>query len=297
MHRLEDLDAFVAIVEEGSLSAAARRLRRSLQSVSRSLATLERSLGVQLVSRTTRQSNPTTTGVEFYKRIRPALLEINDAEMEAANRQAEPRGVLRITASVLFAPTYLMPAIAAFMQRYPQVEVELKLSDRFVDLVEEGIDLAIRIGNLPDSGLRARRLGELRRVVFGSPKYFAKHGRPRHPDELSRHQCITRQLDSGTEAWPFMIDGVVKMLRITGRLRTNNTAATYAAAALDLGLGFTPFWQIRNLVEHGELEVVLTDFETPLVPIHAVSPQTKIPLPKAQLFAEFLARRLKSERP
>lgn len=297
MHRLEDLDAFVAIVEEANLTAAARRLRRSLQSVSRSLATLERSIGIELIRRTTRQSNPTVAGLEFYNRVRPALLEINDAGIEAANQRAEPAGLLRIAASVLFAPIYLMPVIAAFMQRYPKVEIELRLSDRFVDLIDEGVDLAIRIGDLPDSNLRAKRLGELRRVVFGSPTYFAKYGRPTHPEDLIQHQCIIRRPDTAAETWPFLIDGEVKAIRVTGRLRTDSTAATYAAATLGLGLGFTPLWQIRRLVDHGELDVVLTDYETSKVPIHAVSPATKIPLPKAQLFTEFLERRLKSERP
>jgi len=296
MHRLEDLDAFVAIAEEGSLTAAARRLRRSLQSISRSLATLERSIGIELIRRTTRQSSLTAAGLNFYNRVRPALLEISDAGTEAANQRAEPAGLLRITASVVFAPIYLVPVIARFMQRYPKIEIELKLSDRFVDLVDEGIDLAIRIGNLPDSGLRAKRLGEVRRVVFGSPTYFAKHGRPAHPEDLVHHQCITRRLDTSAEMWPFLIDREMKTVRVTGRLRTDSTAATYAAAALGLGLGFTPLWQIRHLVDQGELDVVLADFETPKVPVHAVSPSTKIPLPKAQLFTEFLQRRLKSER-
>lgn len=295
MHRLEDLDAFVATVEEGNLSAAARRLRRSLQSISRSLATLERSIGVELIRRTTRQSNPTTGGLEFYNRVRPALLEISDAANDAASQRTEPTGLLRISASVLFAPIYLMPVIATFMHRYPKVEIELKLSDRFVDLLEEGIDLAIRIGDLPDSGLRARRLGELRRVVFGSPEYFAQHGRPTHPGELVHHQCVTRRLDTSAETWPFMIEGEAKAIRIAGRLRTDNTAATYAAATHGIGLGFTPFWQIRHLVDQGQLEVVLADFETPSVPIYAVSPFTKVPLPKAQLLIELLAKKLKAD--
>lgn len=297
MHRLEDLDAFIAVVEEGSLSAAARRLRRSLQSVSRSLAALERSVGAQLIRRTTRQSSQTEAGARFYGRVRPALSEISDAALEVTNQRSEPAGVLRVSASVLFAPVYVMPAVAEFMSRYPEVEIELKLSDRFVDLVDDNVDLAVRIGDLPDSGLKARRLGALRRVVYGAPDYFARHGRPEHPEELVRHQCITRKLETRTEAWPFMIDGVSKTVRVTGRLRTDNAAVTYAAAQRGLGIGFTPLWQIRDLVERGELEVILADFETPLVPINAVSVATKMPLPAARLFADFLAQRLKSDLP
>lgn len=295
MHRLEDLEAFVTIVEEGNLSAAARRLRRSLQSVSRSLATLEDSIGIELIRRTTRQSSPTPTGMNFYNRVRPALNEISEAALEAVNQRSKPAGLLRITASVLFAPIHLVPVIAEFMRRHPDIEIELKLSDRFVDLVEEGFDLAIRIGELQDSGLRARRLGEMRRVVFGAPAYFAKHGRPAHPKELLQHQCITRTLETKSEGWPFLIDGKAKTVHISGNLRTDNTAATYSAAKLGLGLGFTPLWQIRDSVAQGELEVILEEFETPMVPIHAVSPPTKMPLPKTRLFVDFLAKRLKSD--
>ncbi|CAD5260753.1 Transcriptional regulator [Bosea sp. 62] len=292
MHRLEDLEAFVAILDEGSFTAAARALRRSLQSVSRSLATLEESIGVELVRRTTRRSHPTEAGRRFYSRIRPALLEISDAGMEASNQRAEPVGLLRISAPVLFAPVHVVPALAEFLERYPKIEVELSLSDRFLDLVENGIDLAVRIGDLPDSELKARRLGALRRVVYGSPMYLAKHGRPSHPSELADHQCLVRRLDVTSEAWPFQIDGESHTIRVSGRLRTDSTAATYSAAALGLGLGFTPLWQVRDLVERGELEIVLAEYETQKVPIHAVTPAAKIPLPAARLFAEHLARRL-----
>jgi DNA-binding transcriptional LysR family regulator len=297
MHRLEDLDAFIAVVEEGSLSAAARRLHRSLQSVSRSLAALERSIGAQLIRRTTRQSSQTEAGARFYSRVRPALSEITDAALEVTNQRSEPAGTLRITASALFAPTYLLPTVAEFMHRYSEVEIELTLTERIVDLVEENVDLAIRVGDLPDSGLKARRLGAIRRVVCGAPDYFARHGRPTHPEELTRHQCITRKLETKTEAWPFVIDGTPRTIRVTGKLRTDNTAVTSAAASLGLGVGFAPLWLVRDLVERGELEVILADFETPLVPINAVSVATKVPLPAARLFTDFLAQRLKSDLP
>lgn len=296
MDRIDDLEAFLAVVEEGGLSAAARRMRRSLQSVSRSLATLEQGVGIELVRRTTRQSAPTEAGLAFYRRIKPAVLEIRDARLEAANRGAEPSGSLRIGAPVMFTPTYLVPVVAAFMERYPQVEVDLRLSDQFVDVVDEGLDLAIRIGDLPDSGLKAKRLGDLRRVVYGAPAYFARHGRPQHPEDLARHQCIIRAADKNADTWPFQIDGKRRTVKVAGRFRADNTASTYVAATLGLGIGFTPLWQVRSLVDQGTLELVLVDFEPPKVPIHAVWPATKIPLAKTQLFVDFLAKRLKWER-
>jgi len=296
MDRLDDIEAFLAIIDEGSLSAAARRLGRSLQAVSRSLMALERSVGVALVHRTTRQSAPTEAGLAFYRRVKPAFGEINDARLEAANHRAEPMGVLRIGAPTFFSPVYLVPVVAAFMKRYRQIEVELKLSDKFSDLVEEELDLAIRIGEIPDSGLKARRLGELRRVAFGAPTYFAEYGRPAHPSDLTHHQCIVRNIGSGPEKWPFQVGGKVKMFAVNGRFKADSSAAVYAAVRHGLGIGFTPLWQIRELVDCGELEVILAEFETPRTPIHVVWPAARQPLAKTQLFKDFLVAHLQCER-
>jgi DNA-binding transcriptional LysR family regulator len=294
MERLEDLEAFLAIVETGGQTAAARHLRRSLQSISRSLMSLERSLGVDLVQRTTRQSSQTEAGLAFYRRIKPALTEINDAKLEVANKRSEPAGLLRVGAPILFAPAFVVPAICDFMERYPKVEVELKLSDRKVDLVEEGLDVVVRIRDLPDSGLKARRLGELRAVVFGSPAYFAEHGRPEHPDELMHHQCVLR-FDDGVEKWPFRIGGRRKTIGVKGRFRTNSAAASHVAVARGLGIGLAPLWQVRSLLEQGVVEVILKDFEAPKIPIYAVLPATKTTLAKTRLFTDLLAARLKRE--
>jgi DNA-binding transcriptional LysR family regulator len=296
LERIEDLKAFLAIVEKGSLSAAARSLRRTLQSVSRSLITVERSVGVELVRRTTRRSNPTEAGLAFYRRLKPAFSEIHDAKLEAAGHGVAPSGLLRVGASVLFAPSYVVPAIAAFLERYPQIEVDLKLSDRFVNLLEEDLDLAIRIGDLPDSDLKARSLGELRRVFFGAPSYFARHGLPKHPDDLARHQCVIRDSDRSTASWPFLVDGKRKHVKVAGRFRADATASVHAAVALGLGIGFLPLWQIRDLVREGAVKLILVNYEPPRVPIRAVWPATRLPPAKARLFVDLLAERLKSER-
>jgi DNA-binding transcriptional LysR family regulator len=162
MERLEDLEAFLAIVEHGSQTAAAKQLRRSLQSIGRSLAALERSLGVELVRRSTRRSNPTAAGLGFYRRIKPAWLEISAAKREIDSERAEPRGVLRVAAPVLFASAYVAPAVSEFLLRYPRVDVELKASDRKVELYQGGFDLAVRIRHLPDSELRTRQAPDRR---------------------------------------------------------------------------------------------------------------------------------------
>jgi DNA-binding transcriptional LysR family regulator len=296
MDRIEDFQAFVAVVERGSLTGAARQLGRSLQSVSRSLAALEREVGIELVRRTTRRSNPTEAGLAFHRRLNTALADIAAAKTEASNRRSEPAGLLRLTASHAFAPLYVVAAIAAFLQIHPKVSVELDLSDRYVDLVDEGFDLAIRIGEMPDSTLKARRLANLRRVVFASPAYFAKHGRPRRPDDLVHHQCIVRTAARDGEAWPFGGGPRIKTVKVAGRFRTSGAVAANEAAVQGLGIANAPLWQVRTLVDQGKLELALTRFEPPLVPIHVVWPATNVPAAKTQLFVDFLAARLKAAR-
>jgi DNA-binding transcriptional LysR family regulator len=297
MDRVDDLTAFVAIVEKGSQTAAARHLRRSLQSINRSLTALERCVGAALISRTTRQSRPTEVGLAFYRRVKPALLEINEAKLEAADGRAEPTGLLRIGAPILFAPAFVAPLVCDFLERYPRIEIELKVSDRQVDLLEDGLDLAVRIREMPDSALKARRIGELRVVVFGAPAYFAKHGRPGHPDQLAQHHCVLRITDdSDVEKWPFHLGGRRKSVRVRGRFRTDSAAAAHAAVADGLGIGLAPLWQIRDLVDHGVVEVILEDFEIAKTPVHAVWPPSKMPLTKTRLFVDMLAAGLKHER-
>ncbi|MGF6229150.1 DNA-binding transcriptional LysR family regulator [Inquilinus ginsengisoli] len=295
MDRMDDLEAFLAIVEKGSQAAAARHLGRSLQSIGRSLAALEQGMGVELIRRTTRWSNPTETGLAFYRRVKPPFLEIREARLEATDRRDAPSGLLRIGAPTLFAPAYVAPAICDFMERYPQIEVELRASDRQVDLLEEGLDLAVRIRDMADSELKTRRLGSLRVVVFGAPAYFADQGRPGHPDDLTRHQCVLRIADGDAGAWPFRIGSRRRTVRVGGRFRTDSTAAMHAAVARGLGIGRAPLWQIRDLVERGAVEVVLEAFEAARLPVHAVWPPTKILAAKTRLFVDALARRLKRE--
>jgi DNA-binding transcriptional LysR family regulator len=296
MERIEDFQALVAVVEKGSLTAAARLLGRSLQSVSRSLAAVERGIGVELVRRTTRRSTPTEAGLAFYRRLSAALAEVEAAKLEASNRRSEVTGLLRITSSTAFAPLYVVPAVRAFLEAHPRLEIELDLSDRYVDLISEGFDLAIRIGELPDSTLKARRLANLRRVVFATPSYLAKHARPRRPQDLVHHQCIVRTAARDGNAWPFMIDGRLKAVKVAGRFRTSGALAANEAAMQGIGIGNAPLWQVRALVDRGDVELVLTRFEPPPVPIHAVWTATRVLPAKVRVFVEFLAARLKEER-
>jgi DNA-binding transcriptional LysR family regulator len=295
MNRIEDYQAFAAIVEKRSLTAAAHHLRRSLQSVSRSLAVLERDVGVELIRRTTRRLNPTDAGVAFYRRLSAALADIEAARIETLNRRAEATGLLRIAGSNLFSPLYIVPALPEFLAAHPKVDVELELSDGYVDLVGEGYDLAIRIGQLPDSTLKAKLLANSRRVVCAAPSYFAKYGRPQKPEDLIHHECLVRTSARNGNAWPFKVNGRVKTVKVAGRLRTNGALAVNEAAAQGLGIANATLWSVRSLVDRGAVEVVLTRFEPPPTPIHAVWAATRILPARTQLFVEFLAKRLRNE--
>jgi DNA-binding transcriptional LysR family regulator len=296
LDRTEDLEAFVAIVERGNQTSAARYLRRSLQSIGRSLAALERSAGTELVSRSTRRSGITEAGLEFYRRVKPALRELEEARREVANTRGEPGGLLRVAAPVRFCSEFVAPAACDFMQRYPKVEVELRASDRGVNVHEEGLDLALRIRELPDSTLKVRRLGELRVVVYGAGSYLAERGRPKHPLELGSHQCVVRSTDPDAAVWPFRVRGRRTTVRVRGRFRCDDTAACEVAVVRGAGLGMAPLWQIRPLLEQKQVELVLEEFEVAKLPIFAVSPPTRLPQQRTRLFIDCLAARLKRAR-
>ena len=292
---MEELETFLAVIESGSQTAAARRLGRSLQSVNRSLLALERGVGVELIRRTTRKSFATEAGLAFYRRVKPAVIEIADARLEASSRRVEPSGLLRIAAPLQFGATYIAPAIADFIARYPRIEADLRGSDRPVDLLGDHFDLAIRIRELPDSSLKTRRLGQLRTVAYAAPSYLGRHGRPRHPDDLAQHKCILHGA-SEAEAWRFRIGGRVRMVTVSGAFRTDNAAAAHAASRGGLGIGYGPYWQVVDSIDRGALEIVLEKFEASRIPIHAVFPPSAMAPAKTRLFTDMLAERLAQER-
>ncbi len=295
MDKITDLQAFVAIIERGSLTAAARQLSRSRQSVSRSVAALEHELGIELVRRTTRRSSATEAGRALCRRLSAALAEIEDAKREASRGRAQPAGLLRVTTSTAFGALYLVPTISVFLEKHPKIELELDLSDRYADLVAEGFDLAVRIGEMRDSTLKARRLANLRRVVFAAPTYLARHGHPKSPTDLLRHACIVRTAALDGNAWPFLVGGKSRKIRVTGRFKTSGALAANEAAARGLGIANAPLWQVRTLVDRGDVELILTRFEPPPMPVHAVWPATRVLPARTQLFIDLVAARLKAQ--
>ncbi|RZL86147.1 MAG: LysR family transcriptional regulator [Variovorax sp.] len=293
MNRMDDLEAFLAIIEQGSQTAAARHLKRTVQSIARSLTSLESGIGAALIKRTTRQSHPTEAGLAFYARLKPAVAEIDDARAEASDLGRKLAGRLSVGAPALFARAFVVAAVCDFLARFPQVEVDLKATDRPVDLLDEGLDVAVRIRKLPDSSMKARRLGELRLVAFGAKGYLQTHGRPLHPTDLSHHKCIVRTVDGMDEPWAFRIDGRQQAVRVQRRFRTNDTTAIHAAVARGLGIGFAPLWQIQDMIDRGIAEVVLQEFEAERLPIYAVLPPTRTQTMKVRRFVDLLAMQLK----
>jgi DNA-binding transcriptional LysR family regulator len=295
VERLDDLEAFLAIIEQGSQAAASRHLRRPLQSLNRSLIALERAVGVELVKRTTRRSEPTEAGRVFYERIKPAVAEIIAAHNEAANARGEVSGRLKVGAPLLFASSYVAPIVSRFLMLYPNVEIELKASDEQVDFLAEGLDIAVRIGESADDSLIARRLHALRVVTFAAPAYLAERGRPKHPKDIITHTCILRSGTEVVDQWPFHIGGKQQAVKVDGRFRSNSAASIRAAAIEGLGLARLPLWQIREPVEQGALEVVLPEFEGEGMPIQLVWLPTKTPMERTRRFVDFLANGLKAD--
>ena len=296
MGSLEQYEAFVEIVERGSLTAAAKHLNRSLQSVSRSLATLEDELGIELVRRTTRRLHPTPAGYALCGRLQWALKSIDDALTEAKRETAKVGGVFRIGASVLFAPNFVIPSAVEFLRRFPDVEIELVLNDALADLIEDRIDVAVRIGDLEASSLRSRKVGQLRRVVVAAPAYLARHGSPRAPEDLSSHLCVVRTFGPEGDVWPLTINGAVVRTPVKGTLRCNDAAAANAAVLHGAGISLAPLWQVRHDVADGRLEVLLTGHEPPPVQVSAVWPNSIATPVRTRLFVEMLAHGLAGER-
>jgi DNA-binding transcriptional LysR family regulator len=298
--RVADYEAFLAIVDCGGIASAARRLSRSPQSISRSLAALEQGLNVALLRRTTRRVAPTPAGIALATRLRPALADIALARAEAAREGQEVAGLLRVGAPLQFGPPHVVPAVAAFLARYPEAEGEVVLSDVYTDLLADGLDLSVRIGPLTDTpNLIARRLAMLRRVFVAAPGYFGGRTRPKQPEDLAAgggHQCILRALPQDREAWEFMVAGQLSRVEVAGRLRVGTLAACAMAALAGCGVAAVPLWLVRREVDAGSLEIVLSEFEPPPLPVNAVWPASRGLAARGRSFLDMLVGRLTGER-
>jgi DNA-binding transcriptional LysR family regulator len=265
--------------------------------VSRALQALEQELGVELIQRTTRRAQPTAAGLAFHVRIKAALADIDLARSELAEHGARIDGTLRIGGSTQFSAPHLVPVVAAFMERYPHVDVELVVADHRADMQREKLDAAVRLGELPDSRLHARQLGMLRVVTVGAPGYFARHGRPQTPADLRRHQCIVRRSAEGAQRWIYRRGNRRQSVDVHGRFSADNAAACNAAALAGLGIGLAALWQVRGLLDQGRLETVLDDWQLPAQAVHIVWPPGRQLPARTRAFIDFVAARWTAEPP
>lgn len=292
MDKLRAMDTFVRIVETGSLTAAADALDVSGPSVVRLLAGLERALDVRLLNRTTRRIALTDEGRDYYERCKRILAEVEEAEAAAGNRRGAPRGLVRVTAPVLFGRMHVTPLAAAFVRAHPGVTVDFLLVDRVVNLLEEGLDLGVRIGALADSALVAVPLGEVRRVLCASPVYLARAGTPRDPRELRAHDCLRFGGLGSTDEWTFFDAGRRVAVRVEGPLSGNQAEPLVDACADGLGIGMFLSYQVAPLVAAGRLEVLLAAWCPPPVPVSVVYPHAKLLPARTRLFVDWLRERL-----
>jgi DNA-binding transcriptional LysR family regulator len=273
MDRLDELAAFVTVADERSFVAAARRLRRSPAAITRAVAALEGRLGTRLFTRTTRAVVLTVAGRRHLAPSRQVLQGFAALESDAASEQDEPRGALTVTASVVFGRLHVMPIVADFLRRHPSVDVRLSLSDDVVSLVDEGIDVGIRIAHLPDSTLKAVRVGRVRRGVYGSPAYLAAHGEPRTPADLARHVCLTFSgITPTADRWTFGRARGKMVVSLAPRLVVNLAEPVIDAATAGLGLTCVLSYMVDHLVAADLLRPVLRAYEPPPIPVHVVYP-------------------------
>jgi DNA-binding transcriptional LysR family regulator len=284
MDRLDELTIFMAIVEAGSLIGASRRLRRSPPAVTRALSALEDRIGLRLVERTTRRLAPTEAGSALAERARTLLAEYDEALAGAS--QAPVRGVLRITAPVQFGRRHVAPVVSAFLNEYPDVQVELSLNDRNVDLIEAGLDLAVRIGALADSSLVARQVGSVRRVVVASPEYLARRGVPRTPQDLATHDTIFGMARSPAREWRFGPSPRGAIVRLSPRLLVDDIETQVQSAQAGRGIARVLSYQVTDELAAGTLVRLLQDFEPDALPVQLVTLNRSHLAPKVRAFLD-----------
>jgi DNA-binding transcriptional LysR family regulator len=296
--RFRALNAFARVVEAGSFAGAADRLDVSVSAVSRRVAELEAHLGARLVNRTTRRLSLTESGQAFYERCVQLLADLEEAEEEVSASAIVPRGTLKITASISFGVGYLAAAIAEFERQHPQVRVDIELSDRALDLVDEGIDLAIRIGDIGSQALIGRRIGVAQMLCCAAPSYLARHPPPRTPADLASHPCLTYEYSSGGNVWRFVdAAGRVHDVTVNGPAHANNGAMLAALAVAGVGINLEPDFIVAGDVRAGRLVRLLPGYTAPPIPSNAAYPSRRHLSAKVRSFVDFLVQRFADDPP
>jgi DNA-binding transcriptional LysR family regulator len=288
MDRIDAMQAFVAVADLRGFAPAARKLRLSQPAVTRLIAALEERLGARLLQRTTRSVALTDAGARYLERARRILADVEEAELAAEGERIRPSGKLVVSAPVGFGRLHVGPMMSAYLKRYGDVSAELRLEDRMVSLVEDGIDLAVRIGHLADSSLVARQVGEMRRIMVASPAYLKRHGEPKTPAEIAAHQTIQFGASSASGEWRFIEDGREFRVDIVPRLSTNSADAAVQYAEAGGGLTRVLAYQAADAVRRGRLKIVLQAFEPPPLPIHIVYPTSRLLSAKVRAFIDLV---------
>ncbi len=288
MDRLQAMKTFVRVADTGGFAEAARQLHMSPPAVTRFVAALEEDIGTRLFTRTTRSVKLTEAGGRYLEDCRRILADVEEAEAAAAGSYAKPSGLLRVTASVLFGQIYVLPLLTQFLDQHPAVTADALFVDRIVNIVDEGVDVAVRIAHLPDSDFNAVRVGAVRRVVCGAPSYFEKHGTPETPRDLSSHAVIATM---GASTWTFA-DGANVAVR--PRLFTNTNESAIRAAAQGWGLTQVLSYQVAPMLADGRLRTILTDFEEAPLPIHIIHAEGRRVTAKVRAFVDFAVERLRA---
>ena len=295
MNRLAAMEAFVRVIDTGSFSSAARQLRVGQPAISKAIAQLENRLGVRLLLRSTHGLTSTEAGQNFYEHARRSIEEADEADLAARGAGATLSGRLRICAAVTFARLHVVPHLAGFLTENPALDVEVVLDDRNVDLIEAGIDVAIRMSDLSNSALTARKIGEGRRAVVGTPSYFAKAGEPMTPMELSAHQAVIYDQPGGGTAWTFRRGKAETSVTVKGRVRMTAAEGVREAVFSDLGLAISSEWMFAPELETGRVRRVLQDWVLPPINLWAVFPTGRQASAKARAFAGFIEARLSKD--
>lgn len=289
MNLLGPMRTFVRVVEAGSFTAVAAEQGTTQPTISRQVAALEEHLGARLLTRTTRALTLTDDGRAFYAHALRALEAVGEAENAVGRRRAKPSGTLRFATPVVFGRLHIVPRLPRFMRRYPDVAIDLAMSDSFVDLVEQGIDLAIRIGEVQDPGLIARRIGTIRRLTVAAPAYLRRRGTPRTPADLADHDCIVYTRLATGNRWYFADGDRPVVVDVTGRYRVNNSEAVREGVLAGLGIAVIPAFAFRHEIERGEVRVLLKDFEPRPLPMNVVYPSRRLVPSRVRVMIDFLA--------
>jgi DNA-binding transcriptional LysR family regulator len=288
MDRFDAMQAFVAVADLRGFAPAARKLGLSPSGVTRLIAALEERLGARLLQRTTRQVTLTDAGARYLERARRILADLEEAEGAIEGERTRPEGQLVISAPVGFGRLHVSPIVTAYLKRYPEVGADLRLSDRMINLVEEGVDLAVRIGHLPDSTLVARHVGEMRRIVVASREYLKAHGEPKRPAEIASHETIQFGAMTAAPDWRFIEDGREIRIASTPRFTTNSADAAIQYAEAGGGLTCVLAYQAAASLRDGRLKIVLAEFEQPPLPIHIVYPTSRLLSAKVRTFIDLV---------